>query len=123
MYTIYKLVTQNKFQDKLKRQLPSCIYVQENFFKVSQLIKVEKNVRGNGQSFMHKFDNTHLNQTGDLLCAFMHNEWAKTCNDACVTCAILGTLRFIGRQRDGNGKKTLYDMCLQRTQVAYYQSY
>ena len=25
---------------------------------------------------------------------------------------ILGTLRFIGRQRDENGKKTLYDMCL-----------
>ena len=24
----------------------------------------------------------------------------------------LGTLRFIGRQRDRNGKKTLYDMCL-----------
>ena len=24
----------------------------------------------------------------------------------------IGTLRFIGRQRDGNGKKTLYDMCL-----------
>ena len=24
----------------------------------------------------------------------------------------LGTLRFIGRQRDGKGKKTLYDMCL-----------
>ena len=23
-----------------------------------------------------------------------------------------GTLRFIGRQRDGNGKKTIYDMCL-----------
>ena len=23
-----------------------------------------------------------------------------------------GTLRFIGRQRDGNGKKTLYHMCL-----------
>ena len=25
---------------------------------------------------------------------------------------IIGTLRFIGRQRDGNGKKTLYDMSL-----------
>ena len=25
---------------------------------------------------------------------------------------ILRTLRFIGRQRDGNGKRTLYDMCL-----------
>ena len=24
----------------------------------------------------------------------------------------LGILRFIGRQRDGKGKKTLYDMCL-----------
>ena len=36
---------------------------------------------------------------------------------------IVETLRFIGRQRDGNGKKTLSDMCLKRTQVVYYQSY
>ena len=33
---------------------------------------------------------------------FVRREW----------CFIIGTLRFIGRQRDGNGKKTLYDMCL-----------
>ena len=45
----YKLVTQNKFQDKLKRKLLSWIYVQENFFKVSQL-ELKKMLRKMGKA-------------------------------------------------------------------------
>ena len=46
-------------------------------------------------------------QNNHTLAAKKHGKLAKMR----VVKNLLGTLRFIGRQRDGNGKKTLYDMC------------
>ena len=49
-------------------------------------------------------------------CQILHNQPARNSTDMMRVIVdftnLKGTLRFIGRQRDGNGKKTLYDMCL-----------
>ena len=46
-------------------------------------------------------------------CCKLFQQVVTSLQMTCCNLMKLGTLRFIGRQRDaGNGKKTLYDMCL-----------
>ena len=46
------------------------------------------------------------------ICAYTAHASLGQYRAYCAVLISIGTLRFIGRQRHGNGKKTHYDMCL-----------